>query len=650
MAINLPNGLLKLLGIDPSTIVIPLGPGGDTFNGTNANEHILGNGGGDTINAGGGSDIVEGGMGGDTLNGQDGNDYIEGGIGGDTMNGGAGSDTLGYSQSGSSVKVTLNDSGGGTTSGSGSGPGNHAQGDTIAGFENVVGSGFADTITGNNLVNVLAGLAGNDKLYGMGGNDVLIGGAGADVLDGGSGTDTADYSTSAAPVHLLLGGGVSSGGDAAGDTFKSIEKFVGTAGADVFDGSASLTGFSVDGGGGADTMIGGHGNDHLSIGGAAAAVAGFSALATAGGTIEGGRGDDSEHGSGGDDDMSGGDGNDGMHGGEGNDGMRGDAGNDGMRGDGGHDTMDGGDGDDVIEGGAGNDDIRCGPGDDKSFGGDDDDNLRGSAGLNEYDGGSGNDNFVASDTEGFGASGSLINGGEGALFNVAEVEEFDHMDMYERSDKVDIELTDQTASLAGTTASTSQMRYAYDGEERLYNVSGIERYSLTAFDDSMIDNSEDHILFGGDGNDFLDGRGGDDQLFGGFGNDTLVGGDGNDNLVAGFGAGGNETLYGGFGADRFAFASVEELSSAFTFIQDFLLGEGDRIDLFLIDANTTNTEVNDAFEWVNFLNGAGQLSYTPGGDDFDYNIIEGDVDGGGADFAFYVNKFAGEPTEQFFFL
>ncbi len=125
-------------------------------------------------------------------------------------------------------------------------------------------------------VNVLAGLAGSDRLSGMGGNDVLIGGAGADVLDGGSGTDTAGF------FHQRCAGasrawrrGQQLAATRRGDTFNSIEKFVGTAGADVFDGSASLTGFSADGGGGADTMIGGHGNDVLSLGGGAAAVAVF---------------------------------------------------------------------------------------------------------------------------------------------------------------------------------------------------------------------------------------------------------------------------------------------------------------------------------------------------------------------------------------
>jgi Ca2+-binding RTX toxin-like protein len=354
MAINLPNGLLKILGLDPSTIEVSLSEAANSFNGSNANEHIQGNGGGDLINAGGGSDIAEGGTGGDSLNGQDGNDYIEGGAGGDAMNGGSGSDTLGYSQSGSSVKVTLNDAGGGTTSGSGSGPGNHAQGDSISGFENVVGSNFADTLTGNMHKNVLAGLAGADKLYGLAGDDILVGGIGADVLDGGAGTDTADYSTSAAPVHLVLGG-ASTGGDAQGDTLISIEKLVGTAGADVFDGSASLTGFSADGGGGADTMTGGKGNDVLSIGGAALA-AGFAALQEEGGTLEGGEGDD---------ELAGDDFDNSEFGGDGNDLILGFGGNDDIDGGNGNDSINGGEGDDSITGGTGADLLIGGEGADR---------------------------------------------------------------------------------------------------------------------------------------------------------------------------------------------------------------------------------------------------------------------------------------------
>ncbi|MBB3233268.1 calcium-binding protein [Phyllobacterium endophyticum] len=581
MAINLPNGLLQLLGIDPSTIEISLSEAGNSFNGSNANEHVHGNGGGDSINAGGGSDIVEGGTGGDSLNGQDGNDYIEGGVAGDAMNGGSGSDTLGYSQSGSSVRVTLNDAGGGTTSGSGSGPGNHAQGDSISGFENVVGSNFGDTLTGNIHRNVLAGLAGADKLYGMAGDDILVGGIGADVLDGGSGIDTADYSTSAAPVHLVLGG-VSTGGDAQGDTLISIEKLVGTAGADVFDGSSSITGFSANGGGGADTMIGGHGNDTLSLGGAAA-VAAFAALQEEGG-------------------------------GE----VRGEDGNDNLTGSAGDDTIYDGAGDDMASGGEGKDTFIVG------------------SGQNSLNGGNGDDSFsLQADSIPASSDGSItFDGGEGPQ---------DSMDLRNLSSGAEVTLQDPSASLAALEDSPYLMDMNFGGETSSYFRASIETDTLTEFDDGFFGNSRDNTVFGEGGNDLIDGGGG---------NDTLIGGNGNDLLYAGFGAGGNETLYGGFGADRFVFASVEELSSAFTFIQDFFRGEDDVINLSLIDANTTTEE--DAFVWVgsveNLTGAAGELAFISNSLE-GYNTIVGEVNGEqGNDIAFLVNNTDGDPTADFFVL
>ncbi|MBZ9605339.1 hypothetical protein LB462_26315 [Phyllobacterium sp. KW56] len=63
--------------------------------------------------------------------------------------------------------------------------GGHANGDIVSNdFENVVGSEYGDTITGNADKNVLIGLGGNDKLNG-GPQDTLIGGAGNDELSGG---------------------------------------------------------------------------------------------------------------------------------------------------------------------------------------------------------------------------------------------------------------------------------------------------------------------------------------------------------------------------------------------------------------------------------------------------------------------------------
>jgi Ca2+-binding RTX toxin-like protein len=68
--------------------------------------------------------------------------------------------------------------------------GGDAQGDTIAGFENVVGSYYNDALTGTNGANRLFGALGNDTIRGGGGTDVVGGGSGRDEMWGGGGADT----------------------------------------------------------------------------------------------------------------------------------------------------------------------------------------------------------------------------------------------------------------------------------------------------------------------------------------------------------------------------------------------------------------------------------------------------------------------------
>ena len=90
-------------------------------------------------------------------------------------------------------------------------------------FENLEGSNFNDTLTGDLAYNVIWGFDGADQISGDEGNDTLIGGAGGDRLDGGTGIDLADYSASAqgVSVNLLAGTGTgpSAASDALGDTF-----------------------------------------------------------------------------------------------------------------------------------------------------------------------------------------------------------------------------------------------------------------------------------------------------------------------------------------------------------------------------------------------------------------------------------------------
>jgi hypothetical protein len=70
--------------------------------------------------------------------------------------------------------------------------------DTIAGFEDVIGSFFDDTITGTVGPNLLLGAPGDDTLSGLAGDDVIFGDwedfseAGLDEANGGDGTDQCD--------------------------------------------------------------------------------------------------------------------------------------------------------------------------------------------------------------------------------------------------------------------------------------------------------------------------------------------------------------------------------------------------------------------------------------------------------------------------
>ncbi|HEX8443237.1 MAG TPA: calcium-binding protein [Allosphingosinicella sp.] len=106
----------------------------------------------------------------------------------------------------------------------------------------------------------LTGLDGNDDLFGKGGDDVLIGGPGADKLDGGAGTDTASYLGSSG-INLSLSNPAANSGDAAGDTFNGIERFVGSEFQDIMAGDDTANHF--DGAAGDDFLFGLSGNDTL---------------------------------------------------------------------------------------------------------------------------------------------------------------------------------------------------------------------------------------------------------------------------------------------------------------------------------------------------------------------------------------------------
>jgi serralysin len=117
----------------------------------------------------------------DSLYGGIGNDVLSGGDGADLLDGGKGSDWVTYLSSPEGTSIVANLSTGGTVG--------HAAGDVYIGIENVQGSNYNDTLTGNNLANEIRGMFSQDSLSGLAGNDTLLGAQGRDTLTGGKDRD-----------------------------------------------------------------------------------------------------------------------------------------------------------------------------------------------------------------------------------------------------------------------------------------------------------------------------------------------------------------------------------------------------------------------------------------------------------------------------
>jgi Ca2+-binding RTX toxin-like protein len=165
------------------------------------------------------NDTITGNSASNTLQGEDGDDVLEGRGGNDVLHGGRGDDTYLFAGSANLGTDTLFEFlGEGTDTLDFS---NLTQGiildlasdvtQVVASLqlsftaldeqhiENVIGTDYADVITGNSLGNSLSGGGGNDVLYGGPGNDNLSGGNGndelygqggaKDIYDGGSGTN-----------------------------------------------------------------------------------------------------------------------------------------------------------------------------------------------------------------------------------------------------------------------------------------------------------------------------------------------------------------------------------------------------------------------------------------------------------------------------
>ena len=164
---------------------------GDTFTSI---ENITGSAGDDTITGDTGANLLDGAGGADILTGGAGDDTIIGGAGADDLEGGADNDTVDYSGSASGVTVDLTNLGAQS--------GGDAAGDTLSGFENIIGTSGNDSLTGDGNDNVLTGNGGVDTFTGGAGDDLLIlddtlASMAAGSIDGGADTDTVQLETDA---------------------------------------------------------------------------------------------------------------------------------------------------------------------------------------------------------------------------------------------------------------------------------------------------------------------------------------------------------------------------------------------------------------------------------------------------------------------
>ena len=264
--------------------VIDGGPGRDEIAGGEGDDVIDGGDGDDIIAGGAGNDMIDGGTGRDEITGGAGDDTIQGGPGDDTIDGGEGNDTASYEDSEDLVSVSL--------AGSIDSRGDAAR-DTLTSIENLIGSGYEDTLSGNGEDNVLTGLAGSDTLNGGEGNDTASYANQVAIAADDAQVPSVDPSIASAvvvdlsmpiidtvpptfAVGLTGGTGVNDEDDdtIVGVTTKdkddedvhtsTIENLTGGDGMDIFTGDAQDNTF--DGGKGDDTLNGRGGDDTLNGG------------------------------------------------------------------------------------------------------------------------------------------------------------------------------------------------------------------------------------------------------------------------------------------------------------------------------------------------------------------------------------------------
>ncbi len=437
----------------------------------------------------------------DTLLGNDGDNFLRGRAGNDSIDGGAGIDRADYRTAAGAVQVSLLTN---TSAG--------ADGvDTLVDIENLRGSElYGDLLAGDDDVNLIDGLGGNDTLRGNGGADELLGGDGNDSLDGGV---DADSMTGGAGNDTYV---VNLDGDLTVETSTLLGEIDTVQSAVTRTLGANLERLTLTG----VNAINGVGNGlaNLMTGNVAANI---------------------------------------LNGAVGNDTLIGGAGNDRLLGSFGNDSLSGGIGADTMDGGAGNDTYVVDSAGDllletgmllseidtvqssvtRALGnyferllltGANAINGTGNTRANEIIGN------AAANTLSGAAGNDTLNGGAGIDSLVGGIGN----DTYVVDVAGDVVSETSTVATEIDTLASFVTRTLGANVERL-TLSGVASINGTG-------NTQDNFISGNIGANTLNGSSGNDTLNGDFGNDSLIGGFGNDSLTGGLGT---DTMVGGTGND-----------------------------------------------------------------------------------------------------
>lgn len=137
-------------------------------------------------------------------------------------------------------------------------------------------------------------------------------------------------------------------------------------------------------------------------------------------------------------------------------------------------------------------------------------------------------------------------------------------------------------ALGSTVVSNPPFVYGTPGDDSVAGGGSISQIVYGgAGDDNLNGTGVTDTLYGGSGDDTIKGNNGDDLIYGGSGQDDINGNNDNDTIVGGFGA---DTLTGSNGADVFTYLSaVDSRAGRFDTITDFISGT-DKIDLRAVGA------------------------------------------------------------------